>query len=75
MDFKRAFHTAYLLQQRITEVTDDTIFEHSIDSDRLVLMEETERCWIIRTLSDGQAGEFINVVLKDNFEMDSIEVQ
>ena len=75
MDFKEAFHKAYLRQQDMAEVNERNIRNYSIDSDRLVLLEETDKYWIIKVLGDGMAGEFLDVVYKDSFEMDTIEIR
>ena len=74
MDFRMAFHKAYLRQQNIEQVDERTISNYSIDPDRLVLLEETDRYWIIKVLDDGCWGEFLDVVYRDSFEMDTIEI-
>ena len=74
MDFKEAFHKAYLRQQDMGEVSERNIRDYSVDPDRLVLLEETDKYWIIKVLDDGMAGEFLDVVYKDSFEMDTIEI-
>lgn len=75
MDSKKAFHKAYLLYQGIPEVTEKNIRNYSVDPDLLVLLEETESYWIIKVLDDGMAGEFLNVVYKETFEMDTLELR
>jgi hypothetical protein len=75
VDFKRAFHKAYLRQQGMEEVTEKTIRNYSVDPARLVLLEETDTYWIIKVLDDGMAGEFLDVVYKDSFEMDTLEIR
>lgn len=75
MDFKKAFHKAYLLQQDITEVTEENIFNYSIDPDRLVLLDETDKYWVIKVrYTDSRSGEFIDVVYKDTFEMVTLDI-
>ena len=74
MDYKLAFHKAYLGQQRISEVTRENIAQNSLDPARLVLLEETDHYWIIKVLTDGWSSEFLNVVYKDNFDMETIEI-
>ena len=74
VDFKMAFHKAYLRQQG-EELNERTVLEYSIDPDRLVLLEKTDRYWIIKTLADDHAGEILGVVYKDDFDMHSIEIR
>lgn len=74
MDFKQAFHKAYLQQQDIEEVTQKNIRDHSIDPDRIVLLDETENYWIIKVLEDDVSGEFIDVIAKDSFVMETIAI-
>jgi len=40
----------------------------------LVLVDETERYWIIKVLDDGRSGERLDVVYKATFEMQTLEL-
>lgn len=73
MNYKKAFHKAYLKQQNL-KVTKDNIELYSIDEGRMVLLDETDKYWIVKLLDDSQAGEFIDVIYKHNFEMRTIDI-
>ena len=75
MDFKRAFQKAYLLHQHITRATKANIEDYGVDPDLLELLHETDRYWVIKVNGDGMAGEFVNVVYKDTFGMDTVEIR
>lgn len=75
MDFKTAFHKAYLQQQGIKRATRQNIEDYSLDPNRLVLLEETDRYWVIKVSDDGGAGEYVDIVWKETFEMDTLEVR
>ena len=75
MDYKDAFHKAYLQQQDIQEASEENIRNHGIDPDRLVLLDETDSYWIIKVLDDSGSGEFLDVIWRENFEMITIEIR
>jgi hypothetical protein len=68
MDYKQAFQKEYSLQTG-TE-------EGSVDSDDLILLNETEHYWIIKnTRAHDDQREILNVVWKDGHRrMESIEL-
>ena len=40
-----------------------------------IIINIIDRYWIIKVLDDGMAGEFLDVVYKDSFEMDTLEIR
>jgi len=63
MDYKQAFQKAYL-QQQGEKFTKKNVEYYGLDPDLLVLLEETDKYWLIKTRSDGQSSDVINVVYK-----------
>ena len=74
MDFKQAHQIAHL---RIIGLkpTKKNIFEYGLDPDRLVLLEETKKYWIIKRLRGGMTREYIDVVYKATLQMEGLELR
>ena len=73
MNYKLAFHTAYL-DQIGEKPTADNIEMYSVDPTRLVLVDETDEYWLVKTLDDGQAGAFLNAINKNTCEMVTADI-
>ena len=67
MDYKVAFHEACLLQAGIEDIYEDCGVEH----DDLILLDETERCWVVKdvvyTGIHNDHEETLCVVYKDEY--------
>jgi len=75
VDFKKAFHKAYLRQQDIEEVNESNIRNYSVGPNQLVLLAESHKYWIIKNVEDDRVSEFLHVVYRDSFEMDTLEIR
>ena len=77
IDFKTAFYFGAARQAGIDKPTAGDIqnMDYGVDPDQLKLLQETDRYWIIKTEDDGRTGEWVNVLYKNTFEMDSQSIR